>query len=107
ITAMTTTGESEENGTFTVNSASVRLPNAAMEKVYPNPVTGGILMITSNAMSGPQLLRIIDGRGSIVKKISVTPEEATLKVDVRDLPSGAYTCEIMGKTLRLIRFIIP
>lgn len=107
ITAMTTTGESEENGTFTVNSASVRLPNAAMEKVYPNPVTGGILMITSNAMSGPQLLRIIDGRGSIVKKISVTPEEATLKVDVRDLPSGAYTCEIMGKTLRHIRFIIP
>ena len=107
ILAHTTAGSCKEDGSFRIYPASVTASQAALEVAYPNPVTDGILTLTSNAMNGLQQLRIVDGRGGIVKRLSITPEGTMLKVDVRDLPSGAYTCEITGKTLQRIRFVIP
>ncbi|HET6399919.1 MAG TPA: exo-alpha-sialidase [Candidatus Kapabacteria bacterium] len=95
------------SGIFSIQSpASVSEPEALEDEAYPDPVTNGVLAIETTE-SGKQLLTVVDSKGNIVKKVSLIPNGGRVELDVLGLPAGAYTCEIMGKPPRHIRFIIP
>ncbi|MFI5201994.1 MAG: T9SS type A sorting domain-containing protein, partial [Candidatus Kapaibacterium sp.] len=108
ILAHTALGRSQTDGYFNIPTAEVTTSeNASGEyEVYPDPVTNGTLVITTPE-SGRQELTVLDSKGVVVKKTSLIPNGGRLEFDLRNLPPGAYTCELTGKTSRQIRFIIP
>ena len=69
--------------------------------VYPNPARGFATM-EFEALQEHSLLRIADLGGRIVKTFDLSAGTESVRLDLRDLPSGVYTLMIGNTTKKLI-----
>ena len=69
--------------------------------VYPNPISG-FVTVEFEALQEHSLLRIADLGGRIVKTFDLAAGTESVKLDLRDLPSGVYTLMIGNTTKKLI-----
>ena len=69
--------------------------------VYPNPARGFATM-EFEALQERSLLRIVDLGGRIVKTFDLAAGTESVRLDLRDLPSGVYTLMIGNTTKKLI-----
>ncbi len=69
--------------------------------VYPNPARGFATM-EFEALQERSLLRIADLGGRIVKTFDLAASTESVRLDIRDLPSGVYTLMIGNTTKKLI-----
>ena len=69
--------------------------------VYPNPARGFATM-EFEALQERSLLRIADLGGRIVKTFDLAAGTESVRLDLRDLPSGVYTLMIGNTTKKLI-----
>ena len=69
--------------------------------VYPNPVRG-FATVEFEALQEHSLLRIADLGGRIVKTFDLAAGTESVRLDLRDLPSGVYTLMIGNTTKKLI-----
>ena len=86
----------------TIGSSALQEVESTREFVlYPNP-TSGFVTIEFEALQESSLLRIIDLGGRVVKTFDIATGTETLRLDLRDLPSGVYTLMIGNTTKKLI-----
>ena len=69
--------------------------------VYPNPARG-FATVEFEALQEHSLLRIADLGGRIVKTFDLAAGTESVRLDLRDLPSGVYTLMIGNTTKKLI-----
>ena len=69
--------------------------------VYPNPARG-FATVEFEALQEHSLLRIADLGGRIVKTFDLSAVTESVRLDLRDLPSGVYTLMIGNTTKKLI-----
>ena len=69
--------------------------------VYPNPIRG-FAIVEFEALQEHGLLRIADLGGRIVKSFDLAAGTESVRLDLRDLPSGVYTLMIGNTTKKLI-----
>ena len=69
--------------------------------VYPNPARG-FAIVEFEALQERSLLRIADLGGRIVKTFDLAAGTESVRLDIRDLPSGVYTLMIGNTTKKLI-----
>ena len=69
--------------------------------VYPNPARG-FATVEFEALQEHSLLRIADFGGRIVKTFDLSAGTESIRLDLRDLPSGVYTLMIGNTTKKLI-----
>ena len=69
--------------------------------VYPNPISG-FVTVEFEALQEHSLLRIADLGGRIVKTFDLSAGTESVRLDLRDLPSGVYTLMIGNTTKKLI-----
>ena len=69
--------------------------------VYPNPIRG-FAIVEFEALQEHSLLRIADLGGRIVKTFDLSAGTESVRLDLRDLPSGVYTLMIGNTTKKLI-----
>ena len=69
--------------------------------VYPNPVRG-FAIVEFEALQEHSLLRIADLGGRIIKTFDLSAGTESVRLDLRDLPSGVYTLMIGNTTKKLI-----
>ena len=69
--------------------------------VYPNPVRG-FAIVEFEALQERSLLRIADLGGRIIKTFDLAAGTESVRLDLRDLPSGVYTLMIGNTTKKLI-----
>ena len=69
--------------------------------VYPNPARG-FAIVEFEALQERSLLRIADLGGRIVKTFDLSAGTESVRLDLRDLPSGVYTLMIGNTTKKLI-----
>ena len=69
--------------------------------VYPNPARG-FATVEFEALQEHSLLRIADLGGRIVKTFDLAAGTESVRLDLRDLPSGVYTLMIGSTTKKLI-----
>ena len=69
--------------------------------VYPNPARGFVTM-EFEALQERSLLRIADLGGRIIKTFDLAAGTESVRLDLRDLPSGVYTLMIGNTTKKLI-----
>ncbi|MCI7699960.1 MAG: leucine-rich repeat protein [Bacteroidales bacterium] len=69
--------------------------------VYPNPARG-FAIVEFEALQEHSLLRIADLGGRIVKTFDLAAGTESVRLDLRDLPSGVYTLMIGSTTKKLI-----
>ena len=69
--------------------------------VYPNPARG-FAIVEFEALQERSLLRIADLGGRIVKTFDLAAGTESVRLDLRDLPSGVYTLMIGNTTKKLI-----
>ncbi|MDY3977516.1 MAG: leucine-rich repeat protein [Candidatus Onthomorpha sp.] len=69
--------------------------------VYPNPARG-FAIVEFEALQEHSLLRIADLGGRIVKTFDLSAGTESVRLDLRDLPSGVYTLMIGNTTKKLI-----
>ncbi len=86
----------------TIGSSALQEVESTREFVlYPNPASG-FVTIEFEALQERSLLRIIDLGGRVVKTFDIATGTETLRLDLRDLPSGVYTLMIGNTTKKLI-----
>lgn len=75
--------------------------------VFPNPVTGDIIVIASDNFDGQASVMIFNSIGNLVKAISVFPENGRITIPVYDLQAGCYfgRAESSSSETRVFRFI--
>ena len=69
--------------------------------VYPNPAIG-FATVEFEALQEHSLLRIADLGGRVVKTFDLAAGTESVRLDLRDLPSGVYTLMIGNTTKKLI-----
>ena len=69
--------------------------------VYPNP-TSGFAIVEFEALQEHSLLKIADLGGRIIKTFDLSAGTESVRLDLRDLPSGVYTLMIGNTTKKLI-----
>ncbi|MDY5799321.1 MAG: leucine-rich repeat protein, partial [Candidatus Onthomorpha sp.] len=69
--------------------------------VYPNPARG-FAIVEFEALQEHSLLRIADLGGRVIKTFDLSAGTESLRLDLRDLPSGVYTLMIGNTTKKLI-----
>ena len=69
--------------------------------VYPNPIRGFATM-EFEALQERSLLRIADLGGRVIKTFDLAAGTESVRLDLRDLPSGVYTLMIGNTTKKLI-----
>ncbi|MCI6644616.1 MAG: leucine-rich repeat protein [Bacteroidales bacterium] len=69
--------------------------------VYPNPIRGFVTM-EFEALQEHSLLRIADLGGRVIKTFDLSAGTESVRLDLRDLPSGVYTLMIGNTTKKLI-----
>ncbi|MCI7407065.1 MAG: T9SS type A sorting domain-containing protein [Bacteroidales bacterium] len=69
--------------------------------VYPNPARG-FAIVEFEALQEHSLLIIADLGGRIVKTFDLAAGTESVRLDIRDLPSGVYTLMIGNTTKKLI-----
>ena len=69
--------------------------------VYPNPIRG-FATVEFEALQEHGLLRIADLGGRVVKTFDLAAGTESVRLDLRDLPSGVYTLMIGNTTKKLI-----
>ena len=69
--------------------------------VYPNPISG-FVTVEFETLQEHSLLRIADLGGRIVKTFDLSAGTESVRLDLRDLPSGVYTLMIGNTTKKLI-----
>ena len=69
--------------------------------VYPNPVRG-FAIVEFEALQERSLLRIADLGGRVIKTFDLSAGTESVRLDLRDLPSGVYTLMIGNTTKKLI-----
>ena len=69
--------------------------------VYPNPARGFVTM-EFEALQENSLLRIADLGGRVIKTFDLSAGTESVRLDLRDLPSGVYTLMIGNTTKKLI-----
>ena len=83
-------------------SVSLQTVESTREFVlYPNPASG-FVTIEFEALQERSLLRIIDLGGKVVKTFDIAAGTESIRLDLRDLPSGVYTLMIGNTTKKLI-----
>ena len=86
----------------TIGSSALQEVESTREFVlYPNPARC-FVTIEFEALQERSLLRIIDLGGKVVKMFDIAAGTETLRLDLRDLPSGVYTLMIGNTTKKLI-----
>ena len=69
--------------------------------VYPNPARG-FAIVEFEALQEHSLLRIADLGGRVIKTFDLSAGTESVRLDLRDLPSGVYTLMIGNTTKKLI-----
>ena len=69
--------------------------------VYPNPARG-FATVEFEALQEHSLLRIADLGGRVIKTFDLSAGTESVRLDLRDLPSGVYTLMIGNTTKKLI-----
>ena len=69
--------------------------------VYPNPISG-FVTVEFEALQEHSLLRIADLGGRVIKTFDLSAGTESVRLDLRDLPSGVYTLMIGNTTKKLI-----
>ena len=69
--------------------------------VYPNPARG-FITVEFEALQEHSLLRIADLGGRVIKTLDLSVGTESVRLDLRDLPSGVYTLMIGNTTKKLI-----
>ena len=69
--------------------------------VYPNPIRG-FATVEFEALQERSLLRIADLGGRVIKTFDLSAGTESVRLDLRDLPSGVYTLMIGNTTKKLI-----
>ncbi|MDD5961979.1 MAG: leucine-rich repeat domain-containing protein [Bacteroidales bacterium] len=69
--------------------------------VYPNPARG-FITVEFEALQERSLLRIADLGGRVIKTFDLSAGTESVRLDLRDLPSGVYTLMIGNTTKKLI-----
>ena len=69
--------------------------------VYPNPARG-FAIVEFEALQEHSLLRIADLGGRVIKTFDLAAGTESVRLDLRDLPSGVYTLIIGNTTKKLI-----
>ena len=69
--------------------------------VYPNPISG-FVTVEFEALQEHSLLIIADLGGRIIKTFDLSAGTESVRLDLRDLPSGVYTLMIGNTTKKLI-----
>ena len=69
--------------------------------VYPNPVSS-FAIVEFEALQEHGLLRIADLGGRVIKTFDLSAGTESVRLDLRDLPSGVYTLMVGNTTKRLI-----
>ena len=69
--------------------------------VYPNPARG-FAIVEFEALQERSLLRIADLGGRVIKTFDLSAGTESVRLDLRDLPSGVYTLMIGNTTKKLI-----
>ena len=69
--------------------------------VYPNPARG-FAIVEFEALQEHSLLRIADLGGRVIKTFDLSAGTESVRLDLRDLPSGVYTFMIGNTTKKLI-----
>ena len=69
--------------------------------VYPNPARG-FAIVEFEALQERSLLRIADLGGRVIKTFDLSTDTESVRLDLRDLPSGVYTLMIGNTTKKLI-----
>ena len=69
--------------------------------VYPNPARG-FAIVEFEALQENSLLRIADLGGRVIKTFDLSAGTESVRLDLRDLPSGVYTLMIGNTTKKLI-----
>ena len=69
--------------------------------VYPNPIRG-FAIVEFEALQEHSLLRIADLGGRVIKTFDLSAGTESVRLDLRDLPSGVYTLMIGNTTKKLI-----
>ncbi|MCI7661999.1 MAG: leucine-rich repeat protein [Bacteroidales bacterium] len=69
--------------------------------VYPNPISG-FVTVEFETLQEHSLLRIADLGGRVVKTFDLAAGTESVRLDIRDLPSGVYTLMIGNTTKKLI-----
>ena len=69
--------------------------------VYPNPIRG-FATVEFEALQEHSLLRIADLGGRVIKTFDLSAGTESVRLDLRDLPSGVYTLMIGNTTKKLI-----
>ena len=69
--------------------------------VYPNPARG-FAIVEFEALQERSLLRIADLGGRVIKTFDLAAGTESVRLDLRDLPSGVYTLMIGNTTKKLI-----
>ena len=69
--------------------------------IYPNPIRG-FATVEFEALQEHSLLRIADLGGRVIKTFDLAAGTESVRLDLRDLPSGVYTLMIGNTTKKLI-----
>ena len=69
--------------------------------IYPNPIRG-FATVEFEALQEHSLLRIADLGGRVIKTFDLSAGTESVRLDLRDLPSGVYTLMIGNTTKKLI-----
>ena len=69
--------------------------------VYPNPISG-FVTVEFETLQEHSLLRIADLGGRVIKTFDLAAGTESVRLDLRDLPSGVYTLMIGNTTKKLI-----
>ena len=69
--------------------------------VYPNPASG-FITVEFEALQEHSLLVIADLGGRVIKTFDLSAGTESVRLDIRDLPSGVYTLMIGNTTKKLI-----
>lgn len=70
--------------------------------LYPNP-TNGQLNINVNSAFNTEEVLVFNNIGQVCKRIQVNKKDASLKLDVSDLPKGVYLIRIDKRTTKFIK----
>ncbi|MDR0687512.1 MAG: InlB B-repeat-containing protein [Prevotellaceae bacterium] len=81
-------------------STAVSAVAASALRIYPNPVSGGLLTI-DNLPAGSEKVEVYSVSGALAGVYSVTGVQAT--IDISSLPAGAYIVKAAGKTAKVVK----
>ncbi len=75
-------------------------------KVYPNPATNLVNLVTGGLQNKPVTISIISASGVVMQTMRTTSPEQTVQLDVSSLERGVYTINlIVGEKVLYNKFV--